>query len=712
MNAHLPSRRLGALAAASSESGARRMGALAAWVAIVAIVAIVDIARLSPDLARYWHASVASHASGAAHSDALALARVMLFELHGPRVLAAFAAGASFGAAGAVFQALARNALASPDVLGVTGGAQLGLLLVMLWPALSGVATPVVLLCAGLVAAGAVAAAAGGWRATPLRLLLAGSVCALLFSAITTLVLAWSEQSIAGVVLWSNGSLYQPGAQGLVSALVWLALPLALLPLLARSLDVLSLGEHTATMLGVRVDAVRFGALVAAAGFTSVAVAIAGPMSYVGLVAPNLVRRWPGLRAVRVVPLTLCSALVGALVVSVTDAAVQAFDLDGTLSTGVAVALVGAPLMLALILRGGESWSARAGGAPGGALRAPAFIERWSRRVPSLRWPLTSFGLLALCMAALAAAGAMGPVAVTPARAWAALAGHDEFARALLSLRMPRAACALLAGALLAASGVLMQSVVRNPLAGPEVLGVTQGAALAVLLAMAADERIGHVGMFAASLTGAMATLMLVLALNRRTRYAPLPVALSGLVLGTLATTLAQWLIAQTSMQPARFVVWLVGGTYGRGLGDALALLPWGVAALVLAGVLARPLDLLALGDEQAAALGVPTSWVRAGALVVATLLASAAVASVGPIGFVGLMAPHAASLLGARTHRARLLLAVAFGALITAAADIGARVLLAPREIPAGALTAMIGAPYLLALLVVQARRQRAGGG
>nr|WP_240324718.1 iron ABC transporter permease [Trinickia diaoshuihuensis] len=679
---------------------------------LAALLVVVSIVRLAPDLARYWTAGVTPRTAGGVPGDALALARVMLFELHGPRVLAALAAGASFGLAGAVFQALARNDLASPDVLGVTGGAQFGLLLVMLWPALAGIATPLVLFGAGLVAAGVVAVAAGGWRATALRLLLAGSVCALLFSAMTTLALAWSEQSIAGVALWSSGSLYQPGAQGLMSALVWLALPLAVLPPVVRSLDVLSLGERTATMLGVRVDAVRFGALVAAVGCTSVAVAIAGPMAYVGLVAPNLVRRWPGLRAVRVARLSLCSALAGALLVSVTDAAVLALDLDGTLSTGVAVALVGAPLMLALIVRDGLGRPPGVGAAQGGALIAPAFIERWARRIPPIPIPLALLALMLLGVAVLAVAGASGPVFLAPARWWAGVAGHDAFARTLLLLRLPRAACALLAGALLAASGVLMQSVVRNPLAGPEVLGVTQGASLAVLIAMALDDRIGHLGTFAASLTGAMATLALVLALNRRTRYAPLPVALSGLVLGTLATTLAQWLIAQASLQPARFVVWLAGGTYGRGLTDALSLLPWGVLAIVFAALLARPLDLLALGDDQAAALGVPTSWLRMGALVCATLLACAAVAVVGPIGFVGLMAPHAASLLGARSHRSRLLLAVALGGLITAAADIGARTIVAPREVPAGALTAMIGAPYLLVLLVVQARRERAGAG
>lgn len=681
--------------------------ARAAWWLLAALV-VVGIARLAPDLWRYVAAW--SEARIGAQHEALSLARVMLFELHGPRVLAALAAGAAFGAAGAVFQALARNALASPDVLGVTGGAQLALLLAMSWPVFSGAATPPLLLVAGLGAAACVAAAAGGWRATPLRLLLAGSVCALLFSAVTTLVLAWSEQSIAGVALWSSGSLYQPGARGLLSALVWLLLPSAVLPFVVRGLDVLSLGDATAMMLGVRVDAVRFGALVVAVGLTGVAVAIAGPISYVGLIAPNLVRRWPGVRATGIAPLAGLSALVGALVVLATDSAVLAFDLDGTLSTGVAVALVGAPLMLALIVRDAARWSEATAAAANGMVRPAAIVQRWSRRVAAVPTPVAIVVLLSIGLAALAAAGASGPIALSPARWWAAASGNDHVARALLLLRVPRAACALLAGALLAASGVLMQSVVRNPLAGPEVLGVTQGASLAVLVAMAASERIGHGGTLAAALAGGAAALALVLALNRRSRYAPLPVALSGLVLGTLATTLAQWLIAQESVQPARFVVWLVGGTYGRGSDDAMWLAPWCAAAAVVLGLFGRPLDLLALGDGQAASLGVPTSWLRVAALIVAAVLASAAVAAVGPIGFVGLMAPHAAALLGARTHRARLMLAVAFGAVIAVGADIGARTLVAPREVPAGALTALIGAPYLLTLLIAQARRERAG--
>lgn len=269
-------------------------------------------------------------------------------------------------------------------------------------------------------------------------------------------------------------------------------------------------------------------------------------------------------------------------------------------------------------------------------------------------------------MAIVFAGVSAGPEWVTPARWWAALAGHDPVARMLIDLRMPRLLCALFAGALLAASGVAMQSVVRNPLAGPEVLGVTQGAGLVTLFALSTWPLAGQLTLAAAALTGGALSLAITLALNHRHRYAPLAVALTGIAIGALWTTLAQWLITQESVQPARFVVWLVGGTYGRSWGEVAMLLPWCALAVPVFAWLARPLDMLALG----------------------------------------LMAPHVATMLSARRHRARLYVAAACGAVLLGAADLAARTLVAPREVPAGVLTALIGAPYLLRLLILEGRR------
>jgi iron complex transport system permease protein len=623
-------------------------------------------------------------------------------------VLAALVAGACLGVSGALFQALTRNPLASPDLLGITGGAKLGLLAAMLIPALAGTVSVPLLFGCGLLAAACVAAAAGGWRATPLRMVLAGSVCMLLFSAVSTLTLAFFEQSIAGVALWASGSLYQPGADGLTTAALWMLLALVALPFVVRPLDPLSLGDDAALAVGVRVDAARFYALLVAVGFASVAVSIAGPMSYVGLIAPNLLRHLRGARSTRLAALAPLSALVGALLVLATDSAVLALDLDGTLSTGVAIAVVGTPLMLAMIRHGGAWTSALAHAADTSTQSTRGRFAVWLAGLSPLGIALL---VAAVALVSLVGAGTLGATTLNVPRWIAALNGDDPIARVLLDLRLPRVVCALLAGAMLAASGVLMQSVVRNPLAGPEVLGVTQGASLATLVALLFWPLAAHATIAMSSLIGGGVTLVAILALNRRTRYAPLAVALTGLVVGTLWTTLAQWVIVQESVQPARFVVWLVGGTYGRSWDDVLALLPWCALALPAFVLLARPLDLLALGDDQAASLGLPVALLRPIALTVATVAACAAVAAVGPIGFVGLMAPHLSAMLGARAHRVRLWLAATCGAAILAAADIGARTLLAPREIPAGVLTALIGAPYLLALLIVQARRERTRG-
>ncbi|MEM5461051.1 Fe(3+)-hydroxamate ABC transporter permease FhuB [Paraburkholderia phytofirmans] len=666
--------------------------------ALIALIVVVAAMRLAPGF-RTWLAAPTG-------SDAAQLAGILLFDLNVPRILAALVAGGCLAVAGTLFQSLTRNPLASPDLLGITGGAQLGLLAAMLVPSLAGVASVPLLFVCGLGAAVCVAAAAGGWRATPLRLVLAGSVCMLLFSALTTLILAFFEQSIVGVSLWASGSLYQPGATGLKIAASWLVLPLIALPFVIRPLDPLALGDDAAAAAGVRVDATRLAAMLVAVGFASVAVSVAGPLSYVGLIAPNLLRQMRGAKSSRLAALVPLSALVGGALVLVTDSAVQALDLDATLSTGVAIAFVGTPLMLAMI-RSGAAWS---GALHAGQERAVVRATRFVRMVDAWPWPLTASVLALLGIVLVCAGASFGPTTIGVPRWLAAFDHRDELARMLLDLRLPRLICALLAGALLAASGVLMQSIVRNPLAGPEVLGVTQGAGLATLAALVMWPLAAHSTLAAASLAGGGVTLALTLLLNRRHRYAPLAVALTGIVIGTLWTTLSQWLITQQSVQPARFVVWLVGGTYGRSWGEVTTLLPWCVLALPVFALLARPLDLLALGDDQAASLGLPIGVLRPLVLTVATLAACAAVAAVGPVGFIGLMAPHLASMLGARAHRTRLWLAAACGALVLVVADIAARTLLAPREIPAGVLTALIGAPYLLALLIVEARREKRG--
>jgi ABC-type Fe3+-siderophore transport system permease subunit len=660
-----------------------------AWAGGLLLILLVA-ARVGPELAAMPEA--------AGQQGAAEIARVQLFELRLPRLFAALLAGAALGLSGTLFQALTRNPLAAPDILGITAGSQLGLLGVFMLPVLGGVATPPFLFLCGLGAAALVAFAAGGHRSTPLRLVLAGSACALFFSAITTLLLALYEQNITGVALWSGGSLYQPGGEGLITAALWLVLPLCGLLLLVRPMDIYALGDDQARSLGLPLGRARLLAVGCAVGCAAVAVGIAGPVGFVGLLAPNLLRAAGVHRMRLLLPL---AGLWGALLLMAADSLVILIDWNGKLLVGVVVALAGTPLLLALIRLSRHLHTF-----------APEESNSGPARTPNLGHSLV---VLAVMMASVFAVGlSVGLVTVHPGRWLPALACEDPLARILLDLRAPRLLVAAIGGSMLASSGVLLQSVVRNPLAGPELLGITQGAGLATLTALIAWPAISQAGMFGMALAGGVCVLGLTLAINRRHGLAPLPVALTGIALGSLCIAVSQWLIVQFGIQPAQSLVWLAGGTYGRSWSDVQLLLGWLLLCLPLLMMLARPLDLLALGEETASAVGVKVAGLRMMALALAALMASVVVAVIGPVSFVGLIMPHVARLLGFTAHAGRLPVAMLLGALMLMVADLLARSLLAPREIPAGVLTALFGAPYFLLLLAWRdvSHRSRLGRG
>ena len=663
-------------------------GARTFQLTVVGLLCVLVLAalRLWPDV----HAVLQSHAA----TPEGQVARLLLYELRLPRVLAALVAGAALGLSGTLFQALTRNPLAAPDLLGVTGGAQLGVFAAIMVPALGGVANVPLLFGCGLLAALLAMVTAGGWRVSALQLIIAGTACSLLFTAITMMLLTMFEDDIASVALWSNGVLYQPGAGGLITVIKWLIVPLLVLPCLMRPLEVSTLGDDGARMLGVPLRPMRVVTMVTATMFAAAAVSVAGPMGFVGLIAPNLIRAAGVHRLRSLVPL---AAIWGGCILLAADSLVLALKLDATVSTGVMIAVVGTPLLLLLIHRKRMLAGAETEG------------QATLRVNVSFRTCLLLGITVLLALAAFAVA--YGDAWLGPLHWWNAAFGNVPVARLLIDLRLSRVLTAMLAGALLAGSGTLLQSVVRNPLAGPEVLGITQGAGLAVLLALVASPMISRPAMFGASLVGGVTVLLVILLLNRRHHLAPLPVALTGIALGAMCAALSQWLIVENSVQQARFLVWLVGGTYGRSATDAASLLPWLLLTIPMIYWLARPLDLLALGEQSAAALGVPVTALRLLALGLATLLACAAVAVVGPVAFVGLMTPHLARMLGFHLHRRRLPIAMLLGAILLGLADVLGRSLLAPIEIPAGVMTALIGAPYLLGMLAFS-RRKRSGGG
>jgi iron complex transport system permease protein len=312
--------------------------------------------------------------------------------------------------------------------------------------------------------------------------------------------------------------------------------------------------------------------------------------------------------------------------------------------------------------------------------------------------------LAAAAVLSLAAAVSVGSTALEPAELWRALVGgEDSLARALVfELRLPRALCAFATGATLALAGVLMQVLLRNPLADPYILGVSGGAAVAALGAMLAG--LGGIWIDAGAAVGALAATLLVFALAHGAGgWTPTRLLLTGVVVAAGCGAIVSLMLALGSESRLRGMVFWLMGDLSTSISPVrvIAVL---VPGLVLALLFSRTLNLLARGEIEARALGLPLGRVRASLFVAGAVLTAAAVTTAGSIGFVGLVTPHLVRMVLGSDHRVVIPAAAILGGVLLVLADLLARTLIAPRQLPVGALTAMIGVPLFLVLM----RRQR----
>ena len=313
------------------------------------------------------------------------------------------------------------------------------------------------------------------------------------------------------------------------------------------------------------------------------------------------------------------------------------------------------------------------------------------------------FGLIATValLLGLAADTRFGIVDMSLERVARALLSDDgSRERAIIwSLRFPRALTAALVGASLAIAGAIMQAVTRNPLASPSLTGVSAGAGLAVVasIVIAPERPLGLTPLIA--LAGGLAGGAVVFALANRSLITPTRLALAGIATATLLLSLTTGLLLLNHETVGTVYFWLAGGVAGRGWQHVELILPWAAVGAAATLVMSRQLDILLLGEDVARSLGVATGRTRAALMLVAIFLTSAAVAVSGPIGFVGLIAPHVVRFVVGPSHRALVPLSALFGASLVVWADVAARFVSHPLEIPVGVLIALLGGPFFLAL-------------
>lgn len=307
--------------------------------------------------------------------------------------------------------------------------------------------------------------------------------------------------------------------------------------------------------------------------------------------------------------------------------------------------------------------------------------------------------VLSVVLSLLLGVKALDPVAVIGAVTGGAVEAETA---GIVSARLDRTVIAVVVGGCVALSGALLQGLTRNPVADPGILGLNSGAALAVVIGIRffGLDSVGAYAVAAIAGTVVVAVLVQGVALTAPRRSAPLAMVLSGAAVMALATSLIAGMIVTNRGALDSFRFWQVGSVAGRDGGQVLEVAPFLVIGLALALTAGPTLDAVALGDDVARGLGQRVLLSRGLAATGAVLLAATATALAGPIGFVGLVVPHAARALVGADHRRVLLVSLVLGPSLVVLADVAGRLLARPAEVQAGIVCAVIGAPVLVAVV------------
>lgn len=310
--------------------------------------------------------------------------------------------------------------------------------------------------------------------------------------------------------------------------------------------------------------------------------------------------------------------------------------------------------------------------------------------------------LVVALIASVVVALIVGPVALSVGEVVGALTGSaDPQATAIIrTIRLPRAVMGLLVGAGLSASGVALQTTMRNPLAEPYLLGVSGGAAVGAVL-VSVGGLLHPAAVQLAAFGGAVLAVVLVIAVAHASgaRSSSPALVMAGVVIGAFANAAILVVLSGAPATAVRDALWwMMGSLSGATWAGTAWLAAVGAVAFATLWLLARQVDVLSLGSDAAAALGVDTDRATRRVFIVAALLAAATVASAGLIGFVGLVVPAIVRALGARSTRSTLIAAAIAGAALLVGADVVARTIRAPAELPLGAVTALVGVPFFLA--------------
>lgn len=590
-----------------------------------------------------------------------------------PTMLVALTAGGLLGLVSVLLQQLVKNTLASDTTLAVGSGANMALLLVTLFfPSFNLGGSFWVAFIGALSSMAIVFVLAAPSRMNPLVLVLGGLVTNILLGAIAALLLIYYAEESLNIMVWAAGSLTQNNWQ--VSIALTIASVVAfisLMPLL-KPLEIMSLDDRQAKSLGVPVNLIRGLVVSLVAILTALVVSRVGPIGFIGLGAATLVNVF----SVRHIGYRLLLGYgFGALLLWITSNVTTILQhyLSLNIPADAMTALLGAPLVIWLIVTQSRQHTEE--------LTPTLVSER--RNTHLLAWGIA---LVLLVVSILVFTGT--------ANGWQLNAVWDL----IVDFRLPRTLSAAATGVMLATAGVLLQTLTRNPMASPEVLGISSGSAIGVVLAFIFLPSFGYTGIVLSGLLGASLVLCLILWLARRIN--PAYLLLVGVAIAALMGGLLSLVKISGDQRLQAVLSWLSGSTYLASSETAWLLVVFAVALFLLSFVVIKPLEILSLGSGIARELGVSLRLFQSLILILVAALSTVSTLAVGPLSFVGLMIPHLASTLGAVQLKRQLQLAAILGAALMVIADWLGRYVIFPYEIPAGTIAAIIGGAYFLYLM------------
>ncbi|RBP83104.1 Fe(3+)-hydroxamate ABC transporter permease FhuB [Marinomonas rhizomae] len=597
-----------------------------------------------------------------------------------PRLFTTLLCGAALAVAGVLMQQVLRNPIASPSTLGVASGASFSLMLATIYaPWLIELSHSLVALAGGLITMGLVFALSWRRALSPTIVVISGLVINLYFSAFSTVLLMLNQEKLSGLMIWGAGSLVQTGWDNVSYLFPRIIAAVIVAFIFLKPLSLLELTESGAKSLGVSLAKLRFVCLGLAVLLTSWVVASVGVIGFIGLAAPAITRL-AGIH--RLVPKLITSMIIGALLLTLADLLVQKLPgiMAMVIQTGAATAALGAPLMLWLL--------------PKLSIRSQTQVETVLTRHVNQVKRLHKTAILWACGALIIGLFIFSTISIqSNGWQWLVLSGDWS----MLEWRLPRLITALLAGAMLAIAGTIIQRLSGNPMASPEVIGISSGTAIGLIVALYAGLATSTIGLYLGGLLGALATMLLIILLNKKSGFQPERVLLTGVAITALMNAIQSLILAGGDPRSYEFLAWLSGSTYYVTVDTLLPLLIITVVLTCVAFVFSKWLDILPLGQATASALGIRTASSRLILLFLAACLTVAATLVVGPLSFIGLMAPHLARLFGFSRAKEHLIAAALVGGFLMLLSDWLGRQWLYPQEIPAGMVASIIGGLYLM---------------